>query len=467
MGPRVALVGRPNTGKSTLFNRLVGRRLALVDDLPGVTRDRRLGMASLADLSFQVVDTAGLDEPGSDDLLRRIQEQTQKAIAEADILLFLLDARAGILPMDHHYAAFLRQSNKPLILLLNKAEGRFETSSFYEAYGLGFGPPLPISAAHGEGLDALYTALQNYSSAEEKESVFEEEASEVFQSSPSSEKQEGPLFLAITGRPNTGKSSLINAFLGEERLLTGPQAGMTRDSISVDWNWKGQAIRLFDTAGLRRRARVQEKLEKLSVADALRAIQFAQVLVILMDATQAFEKQDLQIIQHVVQEGRALVLGLSKWDLVQNQAEFLKALERQAARLLDAIPGVRLIPISALTGQGKGALMEAVFEVYSLWNTRLSTGPLNRWLAEIVHRHPPPAVQGRPLRLRYITQAKTRPPHFIVFCTRPEKVPASYQRYLTNALRAHFGLAGIPLRLSLRKGENPYAAEKKPRRARS
>ncbi len=468
MSITVAIVGRPNVGKSTLFNRLVGKRLALVDDTPGVTRDRREGEARLGDLRFTVIDTAGLEDADSSSLEGRMRGQTEAAIAHADVTLFVVDARTGLTPLDNHFAEILRRFDKPMILIANKAEGRIGEAGLYEAYGLGFGEPVPISAEHGEGMADLFSALDaafqtlDIDEPEVDVAVVDGEAEDGGEPEPGLDPKR-PIRIAIVGRPNAGKSTLINTILGEERLLTGPEAGITRDSISVDWTWKDRAVRLFDTAGLRRKARVQEKLEKLSVADALRAVRFAEVVIVLLDAAITFEKQDLQIVDLVVKEGRSVVIAVNKWDAVDDRQEKLAELREECERLLPQIRGVPLVTVSGLTGQGIDKMMQAVIGAYKIWNRRIPTGQLNRWLEITTERHPPPAVAGRRIRLRYMTQAKARPPHFVAFCSRPENLPDAYTRYLVNGLRESFKLPGVPIRFSLRKGENPYEGRKKKR----
>ncbi len=446
----VAIVGRPNVGKSTLFNRLVGRKLALVDDTPGVTRDRREGDATLGDLSFKIIDTAGYEDTSDDSLESRMRQQTEAAIREADICLFMMDVRAGVTPLDEHFAQILRRTSKPVVLLANKAEGRAEEGA-YEAFSLGLGDPVAVSAEHGDGLSSLYDALRPYSDQE----IFSDEELEEL------EDDEKALKIAVVGRPNAGKSTLINQLLGEDRLLTGPEAGITRDSISIDWSWGGRKLKLFDTAGMRKKARVNEKLEKLSVADGLRAIRFAEVVVVTIDVTIPFEKQDLQIADLVVREGRALVIALNKWDLIEDRQATMNDLREKCSRLLPQVRGVPLVPISGLQAHNLDKLMKAVLNVHEIWNTRLSTSKLNRWFDNITQYHPPPAVSGRRLKMRYITQAKSRPPTFVIFCTRSDAFPDSYRRYLLNAIRDDFELPGIPLRLVLREGDNPFANRKK------
>ncbi len=447
MTPLVAIVGRPNVGKSTLFNRLVGKKLALVDDRPGVTRDRREGEATLGDLSFRIVDTAGLEEASDESLLGRMRVQTEAALADADVILFVIDARAGVLPADRPFAELVRRSGRPVILVANKAEGGAGMAGAYDAFSLGLGDPVPLSAEHGEGMADLFDALMPHFPDPDAEAEDEDTTGK-------------PLQVAIVGRPNAGKSTLINHMIGEERLLTGPEAGITRDSISIDWDWRGRAIKLFDTAGLRKRARVEDKLEKLSVADALRAVRFAEVVVILLDATIPFEKQDLSIVDLVEQEGRALVIGLNKWDLVADQNGLLKELREKAGRLLPQVRGAPVVPLSGLSGQGIDPLMRAVTEVYEVWNRRISTAKLNQWLGDATSANPPPAVSGRRIKIRYMTQVKARPPTFAVFGNQLDALPKSYSRYLVNNLREFFELPGVPIRMMLRAGKNPFDKER-------
>ncbi|KAA6405312.1 ribosome biogenesis GTPase Der [Candidatus Tokpelaia sp.] len=479
----VALIGRPNVGKSTLFNRLVGQKLALVDDRPGVTRDRRVHAARLQDLRFNVVDTAGLEKGEASSLAGRMRAQTRQAIESADVLLFLFDAKIGLTPADMEFAALIRKSGKPVVLVANKAEGRALPAGFYEAWQSGFGEPCAISAEHGLGLadlrDAVAQAVgeerlraQGRVEEEERragqetaligEDIISADKAELEENEESEEEEPAydtgkPLRIAIIGRPNAGKSTLINTLLGEERLLTGPEAGLTRDSISVDWQWRGRKVKLFDTAGLRRKARISEKLEKLSVAETLRAIRFAEAVIIVIDATAPFEKQDLQIVDLVVREGRAPVIAFNKWDKIENRQQILAGFYEQCARLLPQISGVRAVPVSGAYGQGLEKLMENVEFVHKIWNRRLPTGRLNRWLAGLTANHPPPAVAGRRLKVKYITQVKMRPPGFMLSCSRPDAMPHSYLRYIVNRLRKDFDMPGVPVRLALKKAENPFA----------
>jgi GTPase len=445
----IAIVGRPNVGKSTLFNRLVGRRTALVDDRPGVTRDRREGEGRLGDLSFTVIDTAGLENSAPDSLVGRMRAQTETAIGQADAVLFMIDARAGPLPADGIFADLVRKSGKPTVLIANKMEGRAGEAGRLEAYSLGLGEPIPISAEHNEGMADLYDALR----AALPEQPVEEKVPE--------EETAHPIRVAIVGRPNAGKSTLINRLIGEERLLTAPEAGTTRDAIAVDLDWRGRKFRLHDTAGIRRRSRVEEKLEKLSVADALNAVRFAEVVVVLLDVNNAFEEQDQRIADLVEQEGRAIVVAVNKWDLKENTAGAIGKLREQADEKLMQMQGVPLVAVSALTGEGLDRLMQAILGAYAVWNKRIPTSALNRWFEHAVGAHPPPAVSGRTLRLNYITQAKARPPSFVVFCTRADALPDAYKRYLVNSLRESFDLPGTPIRLTLREKANPFKGRAK------
>ena len=442
----VAILGRPNVGKSTLFNRLVGRRTALVDDMPGVTRDRREGQGRIADLEFRVIDTAGLEEAAPTSLVGRMRAQTERSLDLADVVLLVIDAREGLTEPDRHFGGWLRRSSKPVILVANKAEGRSELAAVGEAYALGLGDPVPLSAAHGEGFAELYDRLREFAPLPEEDTAAEEEAT-----------GERPLQLAIVGRPNVGKSTLVNRLIGEERLLTGPEPGITRDAIALDWEWRGRPIRLVDTAGLRRRARVEDRLERLSGADTLRTIRFAGTVVLVLDALEPFGKQDLTIANMVAEEGRALVLAANKWDAVADKPAALRQLRDRITASLAQLHGVPLVPISGLAGNGLDQLMNAVFAVDAVWNKRIPTPALNRWLAAIQQHHPPPLVGARRLKLRYMTQANTRPPTFALFASKPAELPDSYRRYLVNALREDFDLPGTPIRLMLRKGDNPYA----------
>jgi GTP-binding protein len=470
----VAIVGRPNVGKSTLFNRLVGKKLALVDDTPGVTRDRRPGDARLMGLNFTIIDTAGLEEADEESLQGRMRLQTEAAIEEADISLFVVDAKMGLTPVDQALAEMLRRSGKPVVLVANKSEARGSDAGFYDAYSLGLGEPVPISAEHGEGMIDLREAIVEVIGKEraypKKEDVAVTNV-DVPQVEPGSEDDEEepaydetkPLRVAIVGRPNAGKSTLINRFLGEDRLLTGPEAGITRDSISVDWTWRGRLIKMFDTAGMRRKARVVEKLEKLSVADALRAIRFAEIVVIVFDATIPFEKQDLQIVDLVIREGRAAVLAFNKWDMIEDRQAVLADLREKTDRLLPQARGIRAVPISGQTGDGLDRLMQSIVDTDKVWNKRVSTAKLNRWLETQQVQHPPPAVSGRRIKLKYMTQVKARPPAFMISCTRSDALPESYVRYLINGLRQDFAMPGVPIRIHFRSAENPFENKKKKR----
>ncbi len=450
MSLTIAIIGRPNVGKSTLFNRLAGSRLALVDDQPGLTRDRREAETSIGPFDATLIDTAGFEDAKTG-LGPRMREQTLAAIAQADVVVFMIDARAGVIGSDESFADLVRSSGKPVILAANKCEGRAADPGLYEAFRLGFGEPIAISAEHGTGIGELIEAIEAKAGAAGEIALTQDEESAA------EEADARPLRLAIIGRPNVGKSTLVNSLLGEERMITGPEAGITRDAIAADLTWDERPLQLFDTAGLRRKMRVEGKAEELSVGDTLKAIRFAEAVVIVLDAETPFEKQDLQIIDLIEQEGRALVVAVNKWDLMAEPQQRLAELREKCDRLLPQIKGVPLVPVSALSGKGLDKLMRAVFEADALWNRRLPTRRLNEWLQEAVESHPPPAVSGRRLKLRYMTQANARPPTFILFCSRPKAVPDSYVRYLVNGLRKAFDMPGVPIRLHLRGGANPYA----------
>ncbi len=450
----VAIVGRPNVGKSTLFNRLVGRRVALVDDQPGVTRDRREGDARLGDLSFRVIDTAGLQDAESRTLSARMQAQTAAAMAQADAVMFVVDARDAATPEDRSFANLIRRAGKPTILVANKSEGRAGASGALESYALGLGEPVAISAEHGEGLSDLYGALR---------AVLPEAEPEIEAEEPAVAAEDKPIKVAVVGRPNSGKSTLINRLIGEERLLTGPEAGITRDAIAVDLNWQGKHFRIHDTAGMRRRARIEEKLEKLSVADALNAIRFAEVVIVLVDSQAPFEEQDIRIADLVEREGRAIVVAVNKWDLVEREPGAMSRLRAEVDRILPQIKGVPVVAVSARNGDGIDRLMAAVLESYAVWNRRVPTSALNRFLARAVSANPPPAVSGRRLRLDYITQPKSRPPTFVLFASRASALPETYRRYLVNEMREDFSLPGTPIRLMMRGKPNPFAGRKRRR----
>ena len=449
--PVVAIVGRPNVGKSTLFNRLVGKKLALVDDRPGVTRDRREGEAHLLGLDFRIIDTAGYEDEDPDTLPGRMRRQTQAAVDSADVALFLFDSRAGVIPLDEEIARWLRGSSTPIILVANKAEGRSGEQGVLESLALGFGDPVQLSAEHGEGIADLFEALLPHIERDDDPVEQEEE----------DDSADAPLKLAIVGRPNAGKSTLVNRMLGEDRMITGPEAGITRDSIAVDWEWLGspmgpRKVRLIDTAGMRKRAKVQDKLEKLSVADALHAVDFAEVVVLLLDATLGLESQDLRIADRVLEEGRALVIALNKWDISEEPSKTFNGVKAALEEGLAQVKGVPLLTVSAATGKGIDQLIAAAFETRDAWSRRVGTGELNRWFERAIEANPPPAPGGKRIKLRYLTQAKTRPPGFVLFGTRVDQLPMSYQRYLINGIRRELGFGAVPVRLMLRAPKNPF-----------
>ncbi|MBN2972455.1 ribosome biogenesis GTPase Der [Roseomonas aeriglobus] len=447
--PTVAIIGRPNVGKSTLFNRLVGKRLALVDDQPGVTRDRREGDATLLGMDFRIVDTAGFEDKDVATLPGRMRVQTEAAVEDADVALFMVDARAGVVPLDEEIARWLRGTDTPIVLVANKAEGRAGETGVIEAMALGFGEPVQLSAEHGEGIVELFEALRPH---------VERDEDEVAEEDP--ESPDAPLKLAIVGRPNAGKSTLINRILGQDRLITGPEAGITRDSIAIDWTWHGpdgpRAVRLIDTAGMRKKARVQEKLEKLSVMDALRAVDFAEVVVLMIDATRGLEVQDLKIADRALQEGRALVIALNKWDVAENASSLFNGIKAALDEGLAQVKGVPVLTVSGATGKGIDVLLKVAFETREAWSRRVSTGQLNRWFERAIEANPPPAPGGKRIKARYVTQVKTRPPSFVLFGTRVDQLPESYRRYLVNGLRKEFDFGAVPVRLTMRAPKNPF-----------
>ncbi|MCB9928194.1 MAG: ribosome biogenesis GTPase Der [Alphaproteobacteria bacterium] len=467
MRHKVAIVGRPNVGKSTLFNRLTGLRQAIVHDRPGVTRDRRYGAAHIADFAFEAIDTAGFEDTPESELEQAMQAQTARAIEEAAAVLLLIDARAGITPVDREFAEQVRRAQKPVILVANKCEGRAGQAGLLEAFALGLGEAVPISAEHGEGMGDLYDALVEALGHPEPDTAGTDEADDFGPGLATAEAETGidldeeeepkALQIVIVGRPNVGKSTLLNRLLNEERVITGPMPGLTRDAIAVDWQYRGRPIRLIDTAGMRKRARVQDSLERLSVGDTQRAIRFAHVVVLMIDANEGLERQDLAIARHVEDEGRALVLAVNKWDAVADREATMQRIRDRLETSLAQLRGVPIVTFSALTGHRVDRLMQAVTQIYDTWNVRVPTGRLNRWFAALQEAHPPPLVAGRRLKLRYITQIKRRPPTFAVFAARAGQLPTAYVRYLINGLRQDFGLQGVPIRVVLRQPDNPYA----------
>ncbi|TAD82426.1 MAG: ribosome biogenesis GTPase Der [Sphingomonadales bacterium] len=464
--PEVVIIGRPNVGKSTLFNRLVGKKLALVDDQPGVTRDRRMGDASIAGLHFTVVDTAGWEDEDELSLPGRMRKQTEASLAGADAAMFVVDARAGLTPLDEEIARYLREQEVPVVVVANKAEGRAGEAGAMEAYALGLGEPLAMSAEHGEGIADLFGGLWPIigAKAEEWEEANDVERAE-YAAMDEDERPSGPLKLAIVGRPNAGKSTLINRLLGEDRLLTGPEAGITRDSIAIDWDWtdpksgETREIRLIDTAGMRKKKNVTEKLEKLSVADARRAVDFAEVVVLLLDATQGLEHQDLKIASLVLEEGRALMIAINKWDVAEDASKLFNGIRAALDDGLAQVRGLPLFAVSAKTGKGLDHMLAGAFEIREAWSKRVSTAALNRWFDDALEANPPPAPGGKRIKLRYITQAGTRPPRFVIFGSRLDLLPTSYERYLVNGIRAKLGFDAVPVRVTLKTNKNPYAKE--------
>ena len=472
--PVVVIVGRPNVGKSTLYNRLTNTRDALVSDLPGLTRDRREGLMTVFDRPLTIIDTAGLEDAHRSSIQARMREQTELAVSAADLIVFVIDARAGVTPVDTEFARFARNSGKPVILAANKCEGRKGDAGLYDAYEMGFGDPVPISAEQCEGLSDLEAAMAGVfgykapprqdKQGRRKRIDDEAEAAEAqlaaqpaFDADAPIPAEERTIRLAIVGRPNAGKSTLVNALLGEDRMITGPEPGLTRDSVASDLEWQGRHIKIYDTAGLRKKAKVHELAEKLSTSDTVRALRFAEVVVLVVDVDQPFEHQDLTIAQLATDEGRALVLAVNKWDLVENKQAKLKQLHDMLGDRLSQVAGVQMIPISALGDKNLDKLMAAVIAAHDIWNKRVSTSALNRWLIDAVQKHSPPASSGRRIKIRYITQASSRPPTFVAFCSKPENVPQSYVRYLVNSLREAFKMPGVPIRFNLRASENPFA----------
>lgn len=470
----LAIIGRPNVGKSTLFNRIAGKKLAIVDDTPGVTRDWREAEGQLFDRTFRIIDTAGLEESFDDSIQGRMRKQTEAALLESDSILFIVDGRSGITPMDRHFAGWLRKQKKPVILAVNKCESsKAVQNALGEAYALGFGEPLELSAEHGVGMEDLYHALSPYFPEEDEglhgeeddrnefEKLDDIEGDEDFEFEQEEDDPEKPIKIAIVGRPNVGKSTLLNSIVNDHRVMTGPEAGITRDAITVNWEYEGRPFKLVDTAGIRRKSKVQDAIEKMSVEDSLRAIRLAQVVILVIDGNAIMEKQDLQIAEHIIEEGRALVVAVNKWDAVDDRDEALEDLKHKMASSLAQLKDISYMTISALNGKNINKLLDSVLYTYGIWNKRIGTGEMNRWLAAMESKNPAPLISGRQNRLKYITQIKTRPPTFALWVTRPDKLPDSYRRYIINGLRRDYKIPSVPIRLLVRKSKNPFAGRKK------
>jgi GTPase len=457
----VAIIGRPNVGKSTLFNRLAGKKLAMIDDQPGVTRDRRIAPAMIGDLHFSLIDTAGYESGDAEKLGVRMWAQSERAIKDADVSLFMIDGKAGLTPADKLLAKLFRKQGKPVILLVNKCESGKMANAINEGFELGFGDPVAISASHGEGMHDLAARLKVYARGHTPPQELEVPYAEVAEGDDAEVDANKPLHIAIVGRPNAGKSTLVNHLIGEERMLTGPEPGLTRDAIHIRWEYRGKPVRLVDTAGMRKRARVHDKLEHMSVQESLRAIRLAHVVILVVDATLALDRQDLLIAEHVTEEGRALVIAINKWDMVTEKKAALEEIRRKVEMSLSQVAGVSYVTMAALKDQGLENLMRAVIKAYDSWNIRVSTGQLNRWLERVLAKHSPPIVKGIRIKLRYVTQIKTRPPTFALFVNKPVDLPGSYVRFLTNSLREVFKLEGVPIRWNLKKGDNPFEKNKR------
>jgi GTP-binding protein len=456
MNLKIAILGRPNVGKSTLFNRLAGKHLAIVDDTPGVTRDRRQGTGRISDIEFEIIDTAGLEDANDNSLEARMRKQTDYAVAEADIVLFLIDSRAGITPLDKFFSKWIRAQDIAVILVANKCEGKAGEPGLYESYGLGLGDPIPFSAEHGEGLADLYQAILPYTEDRKELISYNPQKTHSLDSEKINDEFVGMIQVAIVGRPNVGKSTLVNRIVGKERVLTGPEAGITRDSVAIEWKQNNKIIKLIDTAGLRRKSKVKNKVDSLSTTDSLRVIQYAQIVVLVLDGTLLLEKQDLTIARQVIEEGRALLIAVNKWDIVKDHKQAFQDLNDRLETSLPQVRGIPVITLSALTGKSIDQLIPAAFDLFEVWNKRIPTSKLNQWLMHITERHPPPMSSGRRIRIRYMTQAKTRPPTFVVFSSKGTDLPEAYRRFLANGIRQDFSLPGVPIRILVRKGNNPY-----------